>query len=56
VRIVNRLNENFDYFYVKRVDANRVYGLELEHILSPNRMNYFVTEGSRRGERSSRST
>jgi hypothetical protein len=45
VRIVNRLNENFDYFYVKRVDANRVYGLELEHILSPNRMNYFVTEG-----------
>jgi hypothetical protein len=43
VRIVNRLNENFDYFYVKRVDANRVYGLELEHILSPNRINYFVS-------------
>lgn len=42
VRIVNRLNENFDYFYVKRVDANRVYGLELEHILSPNRINYYV--------------
>ena len=45
VRIVNRLNENFDYFYVKRVDANRVYGLELEHILSPNRINYFVSGG-----------
>ncbi len=43
VRIVNRLNENFDYFYVKRVDANRVYGLELEHVLSPNRINYFVS-------------
>jgi len=43
VRIVNRLNENFDYFYVKRVDANRVYGLELEHILSPNRINYYVS-------------
>lgn len=42
-RVVNRLNENFDYFYVKRVDANRVYGLELEHILSPNRINYFVS-------------
>jgi hypothetical protein len=42
VRIVNRLNDNFDYFYVKRVDANRVYGLELEHILSPNRITYFV--------------
>ncbi len=44
VRIVNRLNENFDYFYVKRVDANRIYGLELEHILSPNRINYFIHE------------
>ncbi|GMQ82879.1 MAG: hypothetical protein BMS9Abin05_2345 [Rhodothermia bacterium] len=42
VRIVNSLNENFDYFYVKRVDANRVYGLELEHILSPSRINYFI--------------
>ena len=42
VRIVNALNENFDYFYVKRVDANRIYGLELEHILSPNRIDYLV--------------
>ena len=42
VRIVNALNENFDYFYVKKVDANRVYGLELEHVLSPNRINYLV--------------
>jgi hypothetical protein len=43
IRIVNQLNENFDYFYVKRVDANRIYGLELEHVLSPNRINYFVS-------------
>lgn len=42
VRIVNKLNDNHDYYYVKRVDANRVYGLELEHILSPNRINYFI--------------
>lgn len=42
VRIVNALNENFDYYYVKRTDANRVYGLELEHILSPSRINYFI--------------
>lgn len=42
VRVVNRINENFDYFYVKKVDANRLYGLELEHILSPNRISYFV--------------
>lgn len=46
IRIVNRLNDNFDYFYVKRVDANRVYGLELEHILSPNRINYFISGDS----------
>jgi hypothetical protein len=42
IRVVNRLNENFDYFYVKQADASRIYGLELEHILSPNRMEYFV--------------
>lgn len=42
IRIVNRLNDNYDYFYVKRVDANRAYGLELEHILSPSRIHYFI--------------
>lgn len=42
VRIVNRINDNFDYFYIKNADASRVYGLELEHLLSPNRMDYFV--------------
>jgi hypothetical protein len=42
VRVINRINENFDYFYVKQVDASRVYGLEMEHILSPNRLNYFL--------------
>ena len=34
IRVVNRLNDNFDYFYVKKVDASRIYGLELEHLLS----------------------
>ncbi|GGF26387.1 hypothetical protein [Echinicola rosea] len=42
VRIVNRINDNFDYFYVKTADASRVYGLELEHLLSPNRISYLV--------------
>ncbi|POY35060.1 hypothetical protein C3K47_16785 [Solitalea longa] len=40
VRIINRLNDNYDHFYVKKADASRVYGLELEHILSPNRITY----------------
>lgn len=42
IRIVNRINDNFDYFYVKHADASRIYGLELEHLLSPNRISYFV--------------
>ena len=42
IRIVNSINENPDYFYIKKADASRVYGLELEHLLSPNRLNYFT--------------
>ncbi len=42
IRIINRLNDNYDHFYVKKADASRVYGLELEHILSPNRIMYLV--------------
>ncbi len=42
VRVTNLFNDNSDYFYVKQADASRIYGLELEHILSPNRMNYLV--------------
>ena len=45
VRIVNAYNDNQDYFYIKKADASRVYGLELEHLLSPNRLNY-LTSGS----------
>jgi len=45
IRIVNAYNDNQDYFYVKRADASRVYGLELEHLLSPNRLN-FLTVGT----------
>lgn len=42
VRIVNQFNDNYDHFYVKIADSSRIYGLELEHILSPNRINYLV--------------
>src|SRR5471030_330830 len=45
IRIVNAYNDNQDYFYIKKADASRVYGLELEHLLSPNRLN-FMTQGS----------
>lgn len=42
IKIVNRYNDVYDYFYVKVADASRVYGLELEHLLSPNQLNYLV--------------
>ncbi|HUG13118.1 MAG TPA: hypothetical protein VMM36_19030 [Opitutaceae bacterium] len=42
VRIVNAFNDNHEYFYIKKADASRIYGLELEHLLSPNRMHFFT--------------
>ena len=42
VRVVNEFNDNYDHFYVKVPDASRIYGLELEHTLSPNRINYLA--------------
>ncbi len=44
IRITNRFNDNSDYFYVKRADASRLFGLELEHLLSPERINYLVRD------------
>ena len=42
VKVRNILNDNFTHFYIKKADASRIYGLELEHILSPNRINFLV--------------
>lgn len=42
IKVINKLNDNYDYFYVKQADASRIYGLELEHILSPNKINYII--------------
>ena len=42
IRVVNQYNDNYDHFYIKVADASRIYGLELEHLLSPNRINYLV--------------
>lgn len=42
IRVVNQINDNFDYFYIKNADASRIYGLELEHLLSPNKLSYVV--------------
>lgn len=42
VKIRNILNDSFTYFYVKKADASRLYGLEFEHLLSPHRINFLV--------------
>ncbi|WP_367174819.1 hypothetical protein [uncultured Chryseobacterium sp.] len=42
IKIRNLHNDIHDYFYVKKADASRIYGLELEHLLSPNRIDFLV--------------
>lgn len=42
IRIVNKFNDNYDHYYIKQADASRIYGLELEDILSPNIVNFFT--------------
>ncbi|MBA4166158.1 MAG: hypothetical protein H0X41_01185 [Chitinophagaceae bacterium] len=42
IRIVNKFNDNYDYYYIKQADASRIYGLELEHLLSPNRITFLT--------------
>jgi hypothetical protein len=46
IRVVNEYNDNYDHFYVKVPDASRIYGLELEHTLTPNRLNYLVNSNT----------
>ena len=42
VKVRNILNDNYIFLYIKKADASRVYGLELEHILSPNHINFLI--------------
>ena len=46
VKVRNILNDNYIYLYVKVADASRIYGLELEHLLSPNLINFLVHENT----------
>ncbi len=46
ILIVNKFNANFDHYYIKITDASRVYGLELEHFLSPNRITFYTDGGT----------
>ena len=46
VKIRNLFNNNYVYFYVKKLDASRVYGLELEHLLSPDNINFLAYDNT----------
>lgn len=42
IKVRNILNDNYIFLYVKKADASRIYGLELEDLLSPNHINFLV--------------
>lgn len=46
IKIRNAYNDIHDYFYIKKADASRIYGLELEYLLSPNRVYFLVYENT----------
>ena len=45
-KIRNILNDNFTYFYIKKIDSSRIYGLELEHITSPYNLNFILNKNT----------
>jgi len=42
IKIVNNYNEVYDYFYIKIADSSRIFGMELEHLLSPYWIHFLV--------------
>src|SRR5687767_7549198 len=46
IRIVNKFTDNYDHYYIKVADASRIYVLELEHILSPNRITFYICDNT----------
>ena len=46
IKVRNILNDNYIFLYIKKADASRIYGLELEHLLSPNHINFLVHENT----------
>lgn len=46
ISLINNSDNTNDYFYIKAADASRVYGLELEHLLSPNQTNFLYHQNT----------
>ena len=46
IKIVNNYNEVYDYFYLKIADSSRIFGMELEHLLSPYSINFLIDDNT----------
>ena len=46
IKVRNILNDNFTYYYIKKTDASRIFGLEFEHMLSPYNLNFLVNHNT----------
>lgn len=46
IAIINKQNNQGDFFYIKSADASRIYGLELEQLLSPNKIVFYYHQNT----------
>jgi len=46
IKIIDKDKDQHDFFYVKQADASRIYGLELEHLLTPNPINFLCHQNT----------
>lgn len=46
ITIINTINNEPDLFYIKSADASRIYGLELEQLVSPNITNFLYHQNT----------
>ena len=46
IKIINNHNRQTDFFYIKPADASRLYGLELEHLLTHNPVNFLCHQNT----------
>ena len=46
ISLINNADNSNNYFYIKAADASRIYGLELEQLLSPNETNFLYHQNT----------
>ena len=46
IKVINNHTAKYDFFYIKQADASRIYGLELEHLLTNNPINFLYHQNT----------